>query len=226
MVINKNNHGEHIPYCICYYNGKEKHSFYLTDYSDHFDMMQAVLLSLFKKKYSGYVIYAYNLSNFDGIFLLNALTKIENIKISPILKDGDMFNIKINYGAKFKNNISFRDSLLLLPQSLKDLSIQFKVPHIKTSFPHSFLNESYNKNIDLNYVGNIPDQIFFGGHNKYSEYISEYNNNISENNYSPSQWITSLSNWNLRNEAIRYCVNDCVCLIWILIKLFETKLYL
>jgi hypothetical protein len=81
-------------------------------------MLKDVINSLLKPKYSGYNIYIHNFSNFDGIFLLNAIIlylDYNNMKVSPLIKDGKFINIKINYGPNFKYNISFRDSYLLLP---------------------------------------------------------------------------------------------------------------
>lgn len=207
MVIN----GKHVPYCICYFDGKEKYSFYLSDYSNYSEMMQDVLLSLFKTKYSGYAIYVHNLSHFDGIFLLNALTAIDkDIKIDPILRNGNMINIKVKYGPKKKYNISFRDSFLILPMSLKELAKQFKVNQLKTIFPYNFLNDRFNSNLDLDYVGNLPDVSFFGDSQNaainYAEYLQEFN--VSDN-------------WSLKNETIRYCLNDCVSLYEVISKFNE-----
>lgn len=41
---------DHIPYCVCHYNGKEKTHFYLTDYSDSTSMLRAVFINLLKLK--------------------------------------------------------------------------------------------------------------------------------------------------------------------------------
>ena len=61
--------GEHIPYCVCLYDGKNNFSYYLTEFSDHFEMLEAVVNNLLRQKYTGYVVYVHNLSRFDGIFL-------------------------------------------------------------------------------------------------------------------------------------------------------------
>jgi hypothetical protein len=46
------------------------------------------------------------------------------------------------------------------------LSKDFNVQHVKTTFPHKFLNNKFNKNIDLNYIGYVPDHSFFGSSEK------------------------------------------------------------
>ena len=62
---------EHVPYCVCVYDGEKTQSFYLSDYSSNLEnsreMIKDVISFLLKPKYSGHVVYAYNLSHFDGI---------------------------------------------------------------------------------------------------------------------------------------------------------------
>ena len=59
--------------------------------------------------------------------------------------------------TNWKNSISFRDSYLLLPLSLKDLADYFGVPQKKTIFPFKFV-----KSDNLNYVGQCPNIDYFG----------------------------------------------------------------
>src|SRR5216684_919584 len=107
------------PYCICFYDGKSSKSFYLSDYKDNQEMLLYAITSLLKRKYNGYKVYVHNLSNFDGIFILKILSSIDNIKLFPVIKDDKMIDIKLTYSNFSKYNISFRDSLLMLPSSLK-----------------------------------------------------------------------------------------------------------
>ena len=62
--------GEHVPYLICYYEGKQSHPFYANDYKSSEDMLKECILSLCKDKFNNYKIYIHNLANFDGIFLM------------------------------------------------------------------------------------------------------------------------------------------------------------
>jgi hypothetical protein len=208
----------HIPYCICYYDGKDKYSFYVTDFSYHYEMLHEAINSLFKPKYSGFNVYVHNLSNFDGIFLLNSIVDklSEKIDIEPTLRNGKFINIKIKFSKYF---INIRDSYLLLPLSLSKLSQQFQVEHLKTSFPYHFINDKYNKNIDLNYIGTIPNIEFFDNNSNmksyiinvenYSKFLKEFNENNPDLN---------LNEWNLKKETIRYCINDCISLYEVLTK--------
>jgi hypothetical protein len=203
MVINN----EHIPYCICFsvYNSSIErlttYSFYLTDYPDHKEMIRELIINLLRPKYSGYIIQVHNLSNFDGIFLFKSLCNLSTeidvdsqfvknmgkINIIPVLREDKMININVKFGPNSKYNISFRDSYLLLPLSLEELAKQFNVKHLKTSFPHNFLNDKLNKKLDLNYIGKIPDVTYFEDPHIYGNFISEYLKFKNNNKKSLSQ---------------------------------------
>jgi hypothetical protein len=191
-----------IPYAICYYDGKKVNSFYLTDYKDSNDMLKDCINSLLKRKYTGYKIYVHNLSNFDGIFLLKILSQIDNIHIYPTIKDGKMINIKLTYDGINQYNISFRDSYLMLPSSLSKLTKQFNVSN-KTLFPYNFINDKFNKNINLNYIGKVPAIKYFI--NLTLDQYNEYKQNF-------------LNNWSLKDETINYCSQDCISLYQVIYK--------
>jgi hypothetical protein len=190
------------PYCICFYDGKISKSFYLSDYKDSQEMLTFAIASLLKRKYNGYKIYVHNLSNFDGIFILKILSSIENIKIFPIIKDNKMINIKLTYDGINNYTISFRDSLLMLPSSLRKLSKQFNVEN-KTIFPYNFVNDQYNKNVILNYIGKVPSFKYFNDLNieQYNQYINNFN-----------------KEWSLKDETIKYCNQDCISLYQVIDK--------
>ena len=79
---------------------------------------------------------------------------------------------------------------LLLPSSLKSLAKSFGVLN-KSSFPFTFLDEGLNP---LDYKGPAPD-------NKY--YLES---NVQIPNDLPELW-------DVREESIKYCINDCVSLL-------------
>lgn len=110
--------------CVSIYDGNTTKSFYIDDYKNPRDLLTNSIKSILTRKYSGYKVYLHNFSNFDSIFMLSVLTDLTD-KIEPIIRDGRYINIKLNYGPKNKYVISFRDSLLLLPFSLKDLYDSF-----------------------------------------------------------------------------------------------------
>lgn len=108
-------------------------------------------------------------------------------------------------GGKRKYSIDFRDSLLLLPVSLRKLAQAFDV-ELKSFFPFSFLNKP---DTNLLYEGIIPT---------YESYpdisITEYNNICKKVH----------NKWNLKSELIKYCEQDCKSL-WLIISNFNSMIY-
>ena len=151
-TINVN--GKLIPYVISHYDGTSSQTYYVTDYRDHKDMLIACIKSLMQRKYNGYKVYLHNFSNFDGIFLFNILNELSN-DIKPIINDGNFINIIFKYNnGKYK--LYFRDSLLMLPSSLRKLAKSFYVEE-KSIFPYRFVNIDNLYNMRAN-VG--QDRIF------------------------------------------------------------------
>jgi len=121
-TITKNN--QITPYLICAYNGSDYITSYannLLDQKDLFNSFITQLFSFFIKSTNTITVYAHNLSGFDGIFLMKHLLKYG--KLEPLLFNGKLMSIKIKLnvdGYKGKT-IIFKDSYLLLPQSLRSL---------------------------------------------------------------------------------------------------------
>jgi hypothetical protein len=183
------------PFCICYFDGINSFSFYLSDYKNEELMLKEAILSLFNNKYKNYIVYIHNLSFFDGIFLIKALSSIENMHIRPLMKDGKIFNIELSFN---KIKLSLRDSLLMLPISLSKLANAFKVED-KGIYPYDFINSN-----ELNYIGKVPNFNYFKDIS-----LDSYNN------YSKS---FKLAKWNLRKVTIDYCIQDCLILYQIINK--------
>jgi hypothetical protein len=112
------------------------------------------------------------MAKFDLIFLLKYLVKLGNIK--PIIHNGKFISVTIAYGDDNQYQIKFKDSLLLLLNSLNKLSKSFKVDDGKTVFPILFVNEN-----NLNYIGEVPDFKYFKNINfvEYENYKAKFNNN-------------------------------------------------
>lgn len=83
--------------------------------------------------------------------------------IRPIIRGGRIIDLSYSFGeGKTKYKLYFRDSCLLLPDSLRKLAINFKVTN-KGLFPYKFAN---NEKIALDYKGavavpTIEKKIFF-----------------------------------------------------------------
>ena len=205
--------GVHKPYLICgYTEGKYIHS-YATEVSndaqnDMFKSFIKQILELSNVK----VIYAHNLSGFDGILLLKHLIKFEGGKIDPIIFNGKLISIKLTLGlGKKASSLVFKDSYLLLPNSLRKLCEAFGVEATKSYFPFTIT--------DINYKGEFPAFEAFDPSNTgltYPEYLSH---KLIHANSIP-QDCTSVV-WSFKDEAIKYCNLDCKCLYDLLVKFNE-----
>ena len=198
--INDNNHK---VLCICFFDGENSHEFYLSDYKNQDEMINALFDIILQAKYHNKSIFIHNGSSFDLVFLLKPLYDRclldTSLRIDPIIKDGKFFNIKV--GFKIGDNnfyVNIKDSFLLLSLSLAKLAKQFKLED-KGMFSYSFVT-----NHRLNYTGKVPSYNYFNqktiSFDRYLVYRESFKNN----------------NWNLRNEVLKYCTSDCILLYNIL----------
>lgn len=215
-IINKLGEVEKIvePVCISYKVDSTIKTFGIWDYTSPSEMVRACIKSLLKKEYNNYKIYIHNFSNFDAIFILKLLTKLEDTRVNFIKKDTNWISVTLHFGKinsnkieeLFKFKLIIYDSILSLPLSLNVLSKNFSVDSslIKSKFPLKFLNE---KNIDYNYEGEVPDINYF-----YK--------------ITASEWIDYKQmfinkKWNLKIELSKYCEQDVIALYNVITKFRE-----
>jgi hypothetical protein len=138
------------------------------------------------------------------VFLFTILANIDGCNLIPIKHEGNLKALSIKYNNK---RLQFKDSLLLLPSSLKELGLSFNCTTQKEMFPVLFNN--------YNYIGPIPDFKYF-----VNIELNDYNTHFSE-------YLNNNKIWNFKEESIKYCINDCVVLHEILCKFNELiyKLY-
>jgi hypothetical protein len=197
-----------IPYLLCWYDGKIKKSYFITRLEELKDltknssetldqhvlaMVLDAMKDICKRKYKNYKIYMHNFSRFDGYFLVKHLSNLGYC--DPIINKGKIISCKFTL---YETNITvtFMDSLLLLPSSLRELSESFQVDNPKSFFPF--------KIIDINYSGSVPDIKLFDNISSldYEKYKESYKNKI----------------WNFKEESVKYCNIDCISLFQILDK--------
>ena len=173
----------------------------MSDFNSPDHMLEEALKYLMVSKYTGYRVYVHNFSYFDGVFLLRLISNLTN-KVSPIIRDNQIIELKVNYGPEDKYVLLFRDSYLLLPQNFRKLAIDFNVSQKKTIFPYNFVNK-----VGLDYVGQCPSFEEFNpgtlSINEFQEYKNKYNKS---------------NPWNLRNEITEYCLQDCISLYQVINK--------
>ena len=157
-----------------------------------------------------------------------------------------MIDLIKNIDDKQQIEISFRDSYQILLAGLKKLGDSFKVQTQKTIFPYNFVNSN-----NLNYKGNVPEFSYFDNitHEDYEDYLDDYfpgwisiakaktdkmlddlynealiqnpNEAILIKEYPDKLESRLLTEWNLKEEAINYCITDCISLYEILMKFNE-----
>jgi len=161
-------------------------------------LVRRAMKDICRKKYKGYRIYLHNFAKFDGYFLLKYLAMIGDT--SPIIHKGRIISTKFSLKDS-PYEITFMDSLLILPSSLRKLCQSFSVEIVKSFFPF--------KLTDINYKGPVPNIKYF---DNFSPKGVEYNNY-------KKQFINNI--WDFKEEAIKYCTLDCISLYQILSKFNE-----
>lgn len=109
-------------------------------------MVEDFFAMCIEEKYS--MLYAHNLSNFDGPILLQLFKYSKVFKCEPFLRSNSIYSLVVQNDH---GSITLKDSNLICPGSLADLAKAFKVPKLKGVFPHSF---ACIENLD--YVGPSP----------------------------------------------------------------------
>ena len=197
-----------IPYLLCWYNNGKTHSYFITNPEELKDltsnssetldqhvlaMILDAMKDICKRKYKNYKIYMHNFSRFDGYFLVKYLSQLGYC--GPIINKGKIISCKFTL-YETNTNVTFMDSFLLLPSSLRDLSESFQVDNPKSFFPF--------KITDINYSGSVPDIKLFDNisSDDYEKYKESYKNKI----------------WNFKEESVKYCNIDCISLFQILDK--------
>lgn len=97
------------------------------------------------------IVYFHNLLKFDIYFLLEVISKDEAVDIEMLSRENTMYSVKLKRGNK--SSITFKDTFLMLPMSLKTLSTIFTDIR-KGEFDH--LNE-YDDYDNPLFVKNIID---------------------------------------------------------------------
>lgn len=199
-----------VPICMCIYDG-QKSFYYLFENPNNWikDLRKAFIKSIMCKKYDYYKVYVHNLSYFDSVFMIDVLSQLGDVK--PLKRDNAilrlLFKFKINNNKK-AYTMTFYDSKLILPASLRDLSNSFNVENKKDYFPYGFLN---SEDLNIDYKGPVPKFEYFLNSFGQDEYEAKKEYNLYCDRYKTKPWY-------LRRELYLYCKSDCVALHQIMVK--------
>jgi len=206
--VDLNNKRYFEAYSVAFYDGTNAKSYYVTDFLNWNEMMHRFFSDLFALNLKDTDIYFHNLSGFDVNFLLKPLLNIEGVKSEIMLREDKFIQIKITYG---KSSFNIKDSLLLLPGSLNNLSKSFKIDTPKEIFPRKLFEK---ETFEADFISDIvPD------YNKYFN-LSE----VSLENYNNYCKQFKDKSWSLKDETLKYVDIDCIALHQILIK-FGNMIY-
>ena len=143
------------------YDGEKYSTYFINDFKSPSELILRLCTELFVKQNEGKTVYVHNLSGFDAMFIVKTLANnFEDFKI--IRKDDKIISLSVSKTIGYtehkftdstgkqvtdkepdKVKITFADSLLLLPSSLKSLGLSFGVEnkgeydHTKTNFCES-----------------------------------------------------------------------------------------
>lgn len=139
---------KHIPYLICAYNGIDKITSFANSSLDQTELFTNFVNQLLSNSFTtgnNITVYAHNFSRFDGIFLMKHLVGFG--KVDPLLFNGKLISLK--FKSVSGKTITFKDSMLMLPLSLRELCSAFNINEAKSYFPFNFT--------DINYTGVLPN---------------------------------------------------------------------
>jgi DNA polymerase elongation subunit (family B) len=183
---------------VAFYAGKNKKFYYILDYTNELELIEAVLNDILS--FNGYNVYIHNGSRFDLIFLLNRIVELKdklNLQFEVTYKEGEFLNINLSNGI---NSLAIKDSYKLLSASLSNLAKVFGISEEKGKFPFDFAKPQ-----NFNYIGNTPDIKYFAFNDKSIINQEEYNSLVK-------------TNWNFKEELAKYNINDCVVLYKVMEK--------
>lgn len=202
---------------ICDTNGAVK-TFGIWDFSCSQDLIQRAFTYVLTPSNNKTSIYFHNFSGFDSIFLLKTLVNMENVKGSPIFREGKLISYKMSYGLltkprasglKYQFSLTINDSYLMLPSSLEKLAKTFKIDQGKGFFPLKVLNDPA---FTFDYKGSLPPLKYFFHPDllqkkEYEIFVQKYKafRDTFDSNDNNRLWV-------LKSELVKYCERDVIVL--------------
>lgn len=206
---------------LVYAGGWKVSSMSKTYYVDEFEnlngeeLVRKLFVDIFNYEYHNHTFFVHNLSGFDYIFIIRSLTKGNEFKIKPIIKeDNTLISLKIYYNNTIqvekvinnnkiitnkviKRSILLLDSYLMLNSSLKNLCKEMGNTEHKGIFPYKFINSN-----TLFYKGSIPAFEMYSDIS-YTDYKSLY----------PRNYV-----FDVKTETLNYLSKDLSSLLQIIKK--------
>lgn len=203
-LVNKD--GSNSVYMAAWYSGKSFKVYDITNYSMNSNkMLSDFWLDLINQN-KGKIAYFHNWAGYDSILSLSPLVNLPDFNFQPVIHDGQVISVKIEFNNKLQ--LTIIDSIKLLPSSLAKLAKDWKVESQKEHFPHYFNPlELYG---NLNWKGALPSY----------EYFEPKRTSFSD--YEEMQLEFKNKPWSFLEVSRDYIKSDCRALFQILVKFFNT----
>lgn len=143
---------------------------------------------------------AHNSSGYDSRLLFEVACQHLTCAPEPIFKGSRLMRLTLN-------NAVFQDSYLHLSDSLKKLGEGFQLETPKGYFPHLFSTDSIPGGDFINYVGVIPDKLYFD-----LSFTCKTEADFKDFNEWWQEWKDKGTVWNYREQRKLYCKNDTLML--------------
>ena len=159
--------------------------------------------------------FAHNAGKYDVIFIEYYLGKYKNLIGSKIQR-----GLKIMYLNFPQLKICFKDSLNFIPTALRNMSTDFKIDELKKGFfPHSLMSTKFLTDAaSSNFIVERPPSSAFN----HDFHASAKPSDLAELQEFQLKWDQDNSMWNLKEDAITYCISDTV-LLAMTIKVFKEQ---
>lgn len=169
---------------------------------------------------SGSEFFAHNGGKYDTIFIENYMSKYKMLAPS-----------KISRGLKILNlyyptlDITFKDSINFIPSALRNMSTDFGIEELrKGHFPHKLITVEYLKEAErTNFIVPRPSRDMF--HADFGTGQTGIRDRAEFEAFLDQFYSTS-DPWNLKQDAIDYCISDTILLGKTLHEYREKTIYL
>lgn len=160
--------------------------------------------------------YAHNAGKYDAIFIEKYMFELKKLHTSKIQQGLRIMQLYYN-----QIEITFRDSLFFIPTSLRSMSTDFGIRELKKGFfPHKLVTECFLQEASKsNFIVCTPDKSYFEedlsfyNFEKEKEELNIFLQKFSENKF-----------WDMKSDAIDYCISDTILLAEVL-KTFREKTF-
>ena len=161
------------------------------------------------------IFFAHNAAKYDSIFVEKYLIKLKNVYVEKIQRGLKLLEIRVP-----DLELTFRDSLQFIPTSLRAMSADFGIIDLaKGHFPHKVMTVDLLKQSEkYNYrITPPPGRDMFDL--DVSMFASEADRKEVEDYVN---WFCAQESWDLKTDAIKYCISDTVLLGQVL-QMFSEK---